>query len=157
MKAKDLENGATAYLDCGQDSILPVLDKRCGITNEYLSFHTVKASATRDISYVKKVLEVLTDLKTDPSFSEWFNGRAGALYLLRMIRTWAPGSAEVINEAIKPLIEHLLIQEPWFWSGRQYYGPVHGEIGILTQIVLDDPSYSKTRSKALFTSGSSRY
>jgi hypothetical protein len=76
--AKHLETGAM---------LLPILDKRCGITNEYLPFHTVKASATKDMSCVKKVLEVLTDLKTDPMFSEWFNGRAGSLYLLRMIRT----------------------------------------------------------------------
>lgn len=131
-----------AYLDCGQDSVLPIFDKSCGITNEYLSFHAVRASATRDTSYVKKVLEALTDLRTDPTFCECFNGRAGALYLLRMIRTWFPESTEIINEAMKPLIEHLLGQEPWFWSGRQYCGAVHGEIGILTQIVLSCPSYA---------------
>ena len=78
-----------------------------------MSFHAVKSSATRDMSYVKRVLEVLTDLKTDPTFSEWFNGRVGALYLLRMIRSWVSESAEVISEAMKPLIEHLLNQEPW--------------------------------------------
>jgi hypothetical protein len=88
------------------------------------------------------VLSVLADLPTDPTFSEWFNGRAGALYLLRMIHAWLPESTDMINEAMKPLIEHLLGQEPWIWSGRQYCGPVHGEIGILTQIILSDPSYA---------------
>jgi hypothetical protein len=48
---------------------------------------------------------------------------------------------KAINKSIKPLIGHLLSQEPWFLSGRQYYGSVHGEIGILTQIALGDPSY----------------
>jgi hypothetical protein len=43
---------------------------------------------------------------------------------------------------MKPLIEHLLNQEPWIWSGCQYCGSVHGEIGILAQIVLSDPSYA---------------
>jgi hypothetical protein len=48
----------------------------------------------------------------------------------------------MINEAMKPLTEHLLGQKPWIWSGRQYCGPVHGEIGILTQIILSDTSYA---------------
>jgi len=65
-----------------------------------LSFHAGKASATRDMSYVKKVLEMLTDLKTDPTFSEWFNGRAGTIDLLRMIHTWVPESVEVVNKAM---------------------------------------------------------
>jgi hypothetical protein len=142
IKGKEPGEWCNAYLVCGQDSFLTILDKRCGITNEYLSFHAVKASATRDMSCVKKVIEELTDLKTDPTFSEWFNGRAGALYILRMIRIRIPESAEMINKAMKPLIEHLLSQEPWFWSGRQYCGSVHGEIGILAQIVLSNPSYA---------------
>jgi hypothetical protein len=112
IEGKEPGEWCNAYLDCEQDSVLPILDKSCGITNEYLSFHAAKAFATRDMSYVKKVLEMLTDLKTGPTFSEWFNGRAGAIYLLRMIRTWVPESVEVINEAMKPLIEHLLSQEP---------------------------------------------
>lgn len=52
------------------------------------------------MSYVKKVLEMLTDLKTDPTFSEWFNGRAGTIVLLRMIHTWVPESVEVVNKAM---------------------------------------------------------
>jgi hypothetical protein len=48
----------------------------------------------------------------------------------------------MINKAMKPLIEPLLSQEPWFWSGRHYCGSVHDEIGILAQIVLSDPSYA---------------
>lgn len=64
------------------------------------------------MSCVKKVIEALTDLKTDPTFSEWFNSRAGALYILRIARTWIPESSEMINKAMKPLIEHLLSQEP---------------------------------------------
>lgn len=81
------------------------------ITNEYLSFHAVKAFATSDMSYAKKVLNVLANLQTDPSFSEWFDGRAGTLYILRIIRTWVPESIEEINQAMKPLIEHLLNQD----------------------------------------------
>jgi hypothetical protein len=91
---------------------MPMLDKTCGITNEYLYFHAVKASATGDLSYAKEVVSVLADLPTDPTYCEWFNGLAGALYLLRLIRTWVPESRDMINEAIQPLIIHLLSQEP---------------------------------------------
>jgi hypothetical protein len=95
-----------------QDYILPMLDKSCGITNEYLSFHAVKACATRSKSYSRDVLEVLGDLQTDPTFSEWFDGRAGALHIHRMIQTWIPQGTEKINQAMKPLIKHMLRQEP---------------------------------------------
>lgn len=114
IEGKEPGEWCNAYLDCEQDSVLPMLDKSCGITNEYLSFHAVKASATGDMSCVMKVLEILTHLKTDPTFCEWFNGRAGTLYILRLIRTWIPESAEMINKAMKGLIEHLLSQEPCF-------------------------------------------
>jgi hypothetical protein len=36
IKGRDPEEWRNAYLDCGQDSILTILDKSCGITNEYL-------------------------------------------------------------------------------------------------------------------------
>ncbi len=93
-----------------------MLEKSFGITNEYLSFRAVKASAAKDLGHAMKVLSILADLPTDPTSSEWINGRAGALYLHCTILTWLPQSSDMINKAMKPMIEHLFDQEPWVWS-----------------------------------------
>lgn len=73
--------------------------------------------------------------------NEWVNGRAGTLYLLRLMRTWVPGSASLIDPAINQLIDCILGNGPPFiFHGWQYLGTGHGEMGILTQIVLSSPS-----------------
>ncbi|PMD31268.1 hypothetical protein L207DRAFT_519532 [Hyaloscypha variabilis F] len=132
-----------AYLELGQDSVPLVAEKKtCGITNEYLASNALKACIYQNESHAAKVLDALRNLDADPTHCEWMNGRAGALYLLRLMRKWLPDVTAEINLVITSLIEAILPQQPWVWSGRQYLGTVHGEIGILTQIVLSDPSYA---------------
>lgn len=140
-----------AYLELGQDSVPLVTEKEtCGITNEFLASNALKACIYQSNSHVLKVLDALRDLESDPSHCEWMNGRAGALYILRVMRKWLPDMNETIRLVIKSLIEAILPQEPWIWNGRQYLGTVHGEIGILTQVVLSDPSYApKLENKLL--------
>ena len=95
-------------------------------------------------------LDAFSNLEADPAHCEWMNGRAGGLYYLRLLRRWLPDIAAAINSAITSLIEAILPQQPWIWNGRQYLGTVHGEIGILTQVILSDPSHaSKLESKPL--------
>jgi hypothetical protein len=66
------------------------------------------------------------------------------------MRHWLLHLAETINPVITSLIKAMLPQQPWIWMGRQYLGTVHGEIGIVKQIVLSDPSYApKLESKLL--------
>jgi hypothetical protein len=43
---------------------------------------------------------------------------------------------------MQALINHIMSRQPWIYNGRESLGPVHGNIGILTQIVLSDPSYA---------------
>jgi Lanthionine synthetase C-like protein len=137
-----------AYLELGQDSVPPVFEKTCGITNEYLASSALKACVYRSEGHAAKVLDALRNLQVDPTHCEWMNGRAGALYLLRLMRRWLPDMAGVINSVITSLVEAIIPQQPWIWNGRQYLGAVHGEIGILTQVILSDPSYaSKLQSK----------
>lgn len=77
-------------------------------------------------------------------------GRAGALYILRIMREWLPDLATAINPVVTTLIEAILSQDRWVWNGNQYIGPVHGDIGIVTQIVLSDALYApKLESKLL--------
>ena len=134
-----------AYLELGQDNVPLVTEKEiCGITNEYLASNTLKACIYQSENHASKVLDALRTLEANPTHCEWMNGRAGGLYLLRLMRKWLPGMAAEINLVITSLIEAILPQQPWVWSSRQYLGTVHGEIGVLTQVVLSDPSYAPT-------------
>lgn len=139
-----------AYIELGQDSVPPLLDVSCGITNEFLTSNAIKACLYQDESRATEVIDALRNLETDPTYCEWMKGRAGSLYILRIIRQWLPNLSAAVNEVTMLLIEDILSQHPWNWSDRKYVGPVHGDIGILTQIVLSDPSYApKLETKLL--------
>jgi hypothetical protein len=145
-------NWCKAYLELGQESVPPIVEtkKSCGITNEFLASNALKACLYQSESHANKVLDFLRTLEMDPIYCEWMNGRAGALYILRLMRKWLPGIAADINSVITSLIDAILPQQPWIWNGRQYLGTVHGEIGVLTQVVLSDASYApKLESKLL--------
>ncbi|KAH7321987.1 hypothetical protein BKA65DRAFT_464506 [Rhexocercosporidium sp. MPI-PUGE-AT-0058] len=133
-----------AYLSLGQEEITPLLEVGCGIANEYLASNALKACVYQDPKYAERVLAALRGLETQKSYCEWLKGRAGALYMLRLMKSGLrlPSLREDIEVMAKELIEDMLPEMPWVWDGRQYLGTVHGEIGILTQIILSDPSYA---------------
>ncbi|KFY38784.1 hypothetical protein V494_04203 [Pseudogymnoascus sp. VKM F-4513 (FW-928)] len=139
-----------AYIELGQDSVPPHLNVSCGITNEFLTSNAIKACLYKDENLASKVIDALRNLQTDPTYCEWLKGRAGALYILRIIRKWLPNLTTAVNEVRTELIEDILPQQPWVWSDRKYIGSVHGDIGILTQIILSEPSYApKLESRLL--------
>ncbi|KAL2068464.1 hypothetical protein VTL71DRAFT_16562 [Oculimacula yallundae] len=142
IEGKSPQEWAVAYLNLGQEDVPPLTDESCGITNEYLASNALKACVFKDEKYAKRVLDVLRDLKTDATWCEWLKGRAGATYLLRMMKHGLPDLSTEIQIVIKQMIEEILPQQPWSWDGRQYLGTVHGDIGIITQIVLSDPTYA---------------
>ncbi|OAA56288.1 Lanthionine synthetase C-like protein [Niveomyces insectorum RCEF 264] len=131
-----------AYLALGQDAVPPLLDTGCGVSNEYLAFNALNACVYQDEGSAFRVLDAVRGLETDPSYCEWLKGRAGALYLLRVMRRYLPHVSAAIDPVVTSLIETVLAQQPWVWNSRQYLGTVHGEIGIVTQIVLSDASYA---------------
>ncbi|KAL5347859.1 hypothetical protein ACLOAV_007269 [Pseudogymnoascus australis] len=131
-----------AYIELGQDTVPPLLEVSCGITNEFLTSNAIKACLYQDENRAIEVIDALRNPETDPTYCEWMKGRAGALYILRIIRQWLPNLAAAVNEVVTLLIEDILPQQPWSRSGKRYIGAVHGDIGILTQIVLSDPSYA---------------
>ena len=138
-----------AYLACGQDSKPFDTEEDnpeshiLGIANEFLAYHPVKAAITQDTGEVDIMLEALANAKVDKALNEYFKGRAGALFLLRFVRHWLPASTSKVNAAMKSLIEVALENSnPWTFRGNRYIGAVHGDIGIITQIVLCDPSYA---------------
>ena len=69
--------------------------------------------------------------------NEWLYGRAGTLYLLRLMRQYAPLHRDILDNAIWEIINTITEQGPdWEWYGKRYLGAVHGDIGIVTQIAL---------------------
>ncbi|KAH7393638.1 hypothetical protein BKA64DRAFT_746669 [Cadophora sp. MPI-SDFR-AT-0126] len=135
-----------AYLSLGQDTVLPLLEENSGIANEYLASNTLKACVFQSEEHARKVLSALSskslNTSTPASYCEYLKGRAGGLYMLRLIKRALPNLSTEIDGVMKELIEDILPQQPWTWAERQYLGTVHGEIGILTQIVLSAPSYA---------------
>ncbi len=121
---------------------VPVTPSRCGVANETLAHLAVSAAAEQSGKLVDLFLGVVPAVLADDgdkASNEWLYGRAGTLYLLRLMRTYTPRNPKV-NEAITAIIEKILQEgPPWFWHGKGYLGAVHGSIGIITQIILSEP------------------
>ncbi|OAA48598.1 LanC-like protein 1 [Metarhizium rileyi] len=102
-----------------------IRDKNCGLVCEKLAFAAVKASITqadRDMAAfldnVPRLLASTPEGAENPFPSEMLYGRAALLYMLRMVKS----------------------KGDWLWNGKRYYGAPHGDMGIIRQIVLSDPS-----------------
>ena len=78
-------------------------------------------------------------------------GRSGYLYLLRNSRHAFPDEPAynevrtLLTDAMEQIAERILKGAEanggkWFWHGKEYSGPAHGTIGIITQIALSCPS-----------------
>ena len=121
---------------------IAVTPSRCGIANEILAHLAVCAVAEQSgelvDSFLRFIPAVLAD-DGDKASNEWLYGRAGTLYLLRLMRTYSAPNAK-IDEAIRAIVEKILQEgPPWFWHGKKYLGAVHGFVGIVTQIILSEP------------------
>lgn len=122
----------------------------CGIGSERISYDAVKACITKDANDVKLFLEDV-DLvinADDPFSSELATGKAGTLYMLRMVKHWVPGHETKIDKAIKALAQQILDTDDdgngnWEWHGKRYFGAAHGDIGIITQLALSIPAIAR--------------
>lgn len=130
----------------GKRSILAesVTDENCGMVCEYLAHLAVSAAYTKDLKYVRDFLALVPTLLTDgKGWWDWCYGRAGTLYYLRLIRSWVPEAEELVAEAVTQLCELMLRNgDPWIYRGREVYGAGHGDLGIITQIVLTDHRFA---------------
>lgn len=142
---------AERYLEGDRGELL-IERGNCGLACERLSFQAVRCCLTQDMTHV---MEFLADIPVllgpyppipgDPFSSELIYGRAGVLYMLRMIQQWVPGSIGFIESPAHRIAEAIMRtdddgQGNWEWHGKRYFGAAHGEIGIITQLVLSVPS-----------------
>lgn len=151
---------AKQYLDGKRPKL--VLEKgNCGIASEKLSYEAVKACVTGDlmdlmkfIANIPAILGPFPPAEGDPYPSELAYGRAGTLYLLRMVRHWVPNSESFVDSPLSRVAEKIMETDDdgngnWEWHGKRYFGASHGDIGIITQLVLSDPSLAPDLAERL--------
>ncbi|KAL9611166.1 MAG: hypothetical protein Q9167_004188 [Letrouitia subvulpina] len=135
----------------------PVSPDSCGIGNDTLAYYAVSAALTQDKRSITSLENLAVQISQAPGGSdEWLYGRAGFLYLLRLVRHWVPSYADRMNTCIALMTEAILSHgPPWPWHGKEYLGAVHGQMGILTQLILSDhrlarhPKLSETLNSLL--------
>ncbi len=118
---------------------------RCGTIEDMMSLLALTAASGKNATVARRLCEYITTVRMPNASNEWLYGRAGYLYLLRLVRSSFasdPKTLEMIDDTADYVIEAILASpRPWTWHGKVYVGAVHGIIGIITQIVLTNPSY----------------
>ncbi|KAJ9152205.1 LanC-like protein 2 [Coniochaeta hoffmannii] len=131
---------AKSYLD-GSRGSLKLSSRGCGIGEESLCYHAVAAAIRQDHAHVRELVSCITSVVQGDYPDELLFGRAGTLYLLRMVRRWVPDSSPLVDDAVARVTQKMIQDGPhWKWHGKRYVGAVHGDIGILAQLVLTAPS-----------------
>ncbi|KAJ9098044.1 hypothetical protein QFC19_006479 [Naganishia cerealis] len=152
--------------DAGVEGI-KVRPWRCGVGDDalvYAAFHVVfavenRGSKDNDDGYgmielealCRAVLAQVVGVRSaeqerkhgKPASNEWLYGRAGLLYLLRLIRHTVlsksddASALDIIDSTIEALVKEILnAPRPWIWHGKAYVGAVHGSAGIIAQLLL---------------------
>ena len=160
ISGQKLISWAERYLDGDRGRL--VLEKgNCGISSEKMSFQAVRACVTKNedhliefLSNIPVLLGPYTSPQEDAFPSEIPYGRAGTLYLLRMVRHWMPRSETLIESPLRRLTERIMSTDDdgrgnWEWHGKRYFGAAHGDIGIITQVVLSNPSLAPQLAQRL--------
>ncbi|KAL2194708.1 hypothetical protein P885DRAFT_42426 [Corynascus similis CBS 632.67] len=155
VRGRPVADWAHAYLAPGSRGHGLRLGSRgcCGIADEKLAYEAVRLCAAASAAgggdglrddvrrFVRDCVADILLATGDEYPDEMLYGRAGALYLLRMVRTWVgEASKGAIDPAIAELSNTILNRgTQWRWHGKRYLGAVHGDIGIVTQLVLTSP------------------
>jgi hypothetical protein len=133
---------AAAYLKQAQGHMKsypgPETD-RCGVSDDIMAMVALDAASTRDTALVEDLCD-FADITTDPEAgNEWLYGRAGYLYLLRLVKACFEDDAKIrdlIDDTADEVIDEIMeTPRPWKWHGKAY-----GE-------------YSCTRNVGLATTG----
>jgi len=137
---------SSAYLKHAQDNIAsypgPTVGK-CGITDDILCLLAIGAASSKDADMAANFCDYSAEVIDPESENELLYGRAGYLYLLRLVKASFmddPKTLQLINDTQDDVIDAILDSpRPWRWHGKVYIGAVHGAVGIITQIVLCNP------------------
>lgn len=156
VRGDGLRQWAQRYVDAERVPAHELPRPMCGLVNEELCYNALSACLSGTEDSVDRFLQDLVaagvpvaDGQEDEYDPEIMQGRAGALYLLRLVRHWVPACSDKINECIDNIAERLLEannhgEESWRWGNGRYIGALHGDIGNITQLVLSKPVLATT-------------
>ncbi|KAK4897710.1 hypothetical protein LTR27_004482 [Elasticomyces elasticus] len=137
---------SAAYLDYAQKNFASYPGPRaghCGVMDDVMCLLAIGAASSKESGMVKDLCEYSAEVLDPDSENEWLYGRAGYLYLLRLVKASFADDKEIlrlITDTQEDVIDAILESpRPWKWHGKAYVGAVHGAFGIITQIVLTDP------------------
>ncbi|KAL8636728.1 MAG: hypothetical protein Q9228_005909 [Teloschistes exilis] len=132
------------YLAPAREAAYGVTADKCGVICEELAHRAVGAAVTGEQGDIELMDQHAYMVAQEPDGSdEWLYGRAGFLYLLRLVRHWVPSQKETMDACITRIGDCILRNGPsWTWHGKEYLGAVHGSVGIVTQLILSDPIYA---------------
>ena len=127
------------------------LFRECGLMNHLIVFPAVSAIITKDTKHVNELISYLPAVVADPTDGsapndEQLYGRAGYLYLIRLVIAHVPSATKVIpSSAVPDIIDAMLrrspdSQHPWRFVNRLLLGLGHGWMAVIAQILLSDPS-----------------
>ncbi|KAJ3023530.1 hypothetical protein HKX48_002693 [Thoreauomyces humboldtii] len=129
----------------GRVAITP---KVCGIFSELAVRLMAQAVIEDDDAAAVEILSRVPDICVDSEGfqDEWCFGRAGFLYILRVLAHHLPAHREACQAAQKDVVEAMFRRVPgsesggWRFYGKLYLGMGHGWMGNLTQMLLSDPT-----------------
>lgn len=134
---------ASQYMQGSRDHV-PLDPGLRGIACEKLAYEAVRACITKDLADVETFVSNIPAVLAGDAPDEILFGLSGTLYMLRMIRHWVPDSAALLEPAVQSITGSITAHGPdWTWYGTPYIGAVHGDIGIVTQLVLTTPSLAE--------------
>ncbi|OAA72113.1 Lanthionine synthetase [Cordyceps fumosorosea ARSEF 2679] len=138
---------AKRYMKVPPDAPMLEQDIECGLISEKLGREALTACLSGDDKDVERFIASTSDAAspTIPTSKTLANeilyGRAGVLFLLRLVRYWVPGSRARLEMQMQAIADRIMEannhgQDSWVWADKKFLGAVHGDIGIITQLVL---------------------
>ncbi|KAI1840095.1 hypothetical protein JX266_013698 [Neoarthrinium moseri] len=152
IASKSALHWAEAYstADGRTEATIQQASQRCGISAQLISYQAVRAAVTKDMQVVDEFVQSVSVIPSRKHEDEWLWGMAGALYLIRVVRHWVPASAKALEEPTSLITEAVIANGPdWECNNHQWLGAAHGDIGIVTELVLTSPSVAPRLEKKL--------
>ena len=146
IEGRPLGSWSADYLKHAQDNIAsypgPQAGK-CGIVDDIMALLAIGAASAKDKDMAANLCDYSAEALDPETENEMLYGRAGYLYLLRLIKasfTDDPKTLQLITDTQDDVVDAIFDSpRPWKWRGKHYIGAVHGVIGIITQVVLTNP------------------
>ncbi|KAK4565545.1 hypothetical protein LTR86_004162 [Recurvomyces mirabilis] len=147
IEQRHLGTWSAAYLEHAQKNFQTYPGPqpgKCGVMDDVLCLLAIGAASSKEVEMAQDLCDYSAEVLDPDTENEWLYGRAGYLYLLRLVKASFidnPEMLKLITDTQDDVIDVILeTPRPWKWHGKAYVGAVHGAFGIITQIVLTNPA-----------------